>query len=249
MTGSRDSDASRVLFVHIMKTAGTTFMLHLRTVFAPEEIYPGKGLDWNDPDDVGSYVDLARLAALPAARLDRVRLVAGHYPYSARHLLPGDVQTVTILREPVARTVSLLKHFKRLHPPSHDRTLRQIYEDPDRFVGFIENHQTRVFAIEPADRVRTFREPIALDERRFATALANLHATDVLGITERFDDFLEGLRTRLGWWPDGVPPVPRANVAEESWAIDDGLIERIAADNRWDVALYEEAVRIVEAGA
>lgn len=247
MEGRGDAAEPRVLFLHVMKTAGTTFMWHLRTVFAPEAIYPGKGFDWTDPDDVGVYVDLDRLAALPAARLDRVRLVAGHYPYSARHLLPGSVRTVTILREPVARTVSLLKHFKRLHPPSRDRTLRQIYEDPDRFVGFIENHQTRVFAIEPADRVRTLREPVAIDERRFATALANLRAIDVLGLTERYDDFLEGLRARFGWWPDGVPPVPRANVAEESWAIDDELIERIAADNRWDVALYEEAVRIVDA--
>ena len=244
---ARPGGEPRVLFVHVMKTAGTTFMWHLRTQFAPEEIAPCRGIDWTEPTDVGVYVDLERLAAMPADRLARVRVIAGHYPYAARALIPGPLRTTTILREPVARTVSLLKHFKRLHPPSRDRSLAEIYADPDRFVGFIENHQTRVFSIEPADNVRSVRDPVVIDERRFDIALANLGAVDVLGISERYDDFVEALRARFGWWSGGAPAALRANSATEEWDADDELRERIAADNPWDMALYAAAVRIVAA--
>jgi len=236
-----------VLFLHVMKTAGTTFMWHLRTQFAPEEIYPCKGVDWTGVDELGMYVDLRRLGAIPSDRLDRLRVIAGHFPFAARDLVPGELRTVTILREPVARTVSLLKHFKRLHPPSRDRSLLQIYEDPDRFTGFIENHQTRVMAIESGDGVRSVRDPIVIDERRFEVAVANLRSIDVLGVTERYDEMLAELRTRFGWWSEGTPPVLRANAAAEDWEVDDDLRARIAVDNSWDVALYAEAVEIAGA--
>jgi hypothetical protein len=148
----------------------------------------------------------------------------------------------------------------------HDAPFEQIYEDPFVFRHFIENHQTKVFSVKPEDHPRTIAsrvtyqqiddyvtsgEPdpgnddtITVDAQRFATARENLARVSVVGVNEQFDEFVETLRTRFGWWPAGMAGDARANVSSEAWEVDAALRARIARDNAFDVELYEYAKRL-----
>ncbi len=58
-----------------------------------------------------------------------LRIVLGHVPYAVRSLLTKDYVAMTLLRDPVDRTISYLKHCRRYHIEHMAQTLEQIYED------------------------------------------------------------------------------------------------------------------------
>ncbi len=256
-------------FIHVMKTGGTSFVFQLLANFEPAEVYPNEVLDRRHPTDVEPYASLVDLAALTPERRDEIRVYTGHLPYMARELMPPDVVTMTILRDPVDRTLSVLKHFKRLYARYRDLPLDAIYDDPLVFRNFVENFQTRVFALTRDDRPQSFAssigyrelraaldapaatprdasgDAIVIDDARLALAKSNLAKVDVIGSNARFPDFVEQLRRRFGWWSAGPPGDARANVSSEPWKESDSLRGRIRRDNRFDVAFYEHAQELI----
>ena len=65
----------------------------------------------------------------PPERRATIRGYMGHYPYVASQLLGEDPVTLTILRDPVERTISYLKHCKRYHDHHRELSLEEIYRD------------------------------------------------------------------------------------------------------------------------
>jgi hypothetical protein len=236
----READDGRYMFIHIMKTAGTTLVHQLQREFPPESIYPSRTLDRRFPTDKEPYMTIRFVRDLSPARRSTIRLYTGHFPYMVSGLL-GDVSTFTLLRDPVTRTISLLKQFKRRDERFHDHSLEAIYDDQYVFKHFIHNHQTRVFALRPEDQPRAVLRDISIDDAAYATAARNLASLDVIGVTERYEDFLQALQDRFGWWRDGIPAVRRQNVSQESWNVSRSLQRRIADDNIYDMQFYEHA--------
>ena len=110
-----DDVADRKFFyVHVMKTAGGTLRQHIRANFEPAEVYPLKRLD---PDMHAANYRIDYLTALPAERRKRIRVFTGHFPFVAVELLGIRAITLTTLRDPVDRTLSLYQHLGfRLQP-------------------------------------------------------------------------------------------------------------------------------------
>jgi len=239
--------AQRFFFVHVMKTAGTTFVRQLRRQFPDEAIYPCPGLDWTAPTDVEAYINVPRLLAVPPARRAQIQVFTGHFPFMARDLLDPQLVTLTVLREPVARTISILKQCKRREDRFRDATLEEVYDDRRTYRFFVENHQTKVFALAPEDNEVAVNCGLTIDDARFARACENLERVDVVGLTERYDDFVGAVRERFGWWPEGVDLDERANVSGGDATVRAEFRERILADNAYDVRFYELARRIVDA--
>jgi hypothetical protein len=121
--------APRFFFVHVMKTGGTSFVFQLSANFAPAEVYPNEILDRRAPTDLEPYASLADLERLSPQRRAQIRVFTGHLPFAARELIGPDVVTLTLLRDPVERTISVLKHFKRLYARYRDLPLDAIYDD------------------------------------------------------------------------------------------------------------------------
>ncbi len=228
-------------FVHVMKTAGTTFVRQLHQQFPAESIYPSRGIDWTSPTDVEAYINIPRLLSLSAVRTSQVRMYTGHFPYMVCDLIDPDLVTLTVLRDPVDRTISVLKQFKRREARFRDASLESIYEDRPIFRFFVENHQTKVFSLVPQDNEVAINCGLTIDDGRYARAQANLSRVDVIGFTESYDAFIAELRARFGWWPTGVDLSERANVSSEDWDVEPAFRERIAADNAYDVQLYDYA--------
>jgi serine acetyltransferase len=155
-TNAARDDGLRFFFVHLMKTGGTSCAFQLQRQFDSNEVYPSKGADRGDEADIAGYVSVSRLLRLSPERRAAIRVYTGHFPFVASELLDLDLVTMTLLRDPVERTISVLKHFKRLSRRYHSHELDDIYEDPFVFAHFIENHQTRMFSVTADDKPEAF---------------------------------------------------------------------------------------------
>jgi hypothetical protein len=248
-------------FLHVMKTGGTAFVFNLLQNFGPGEVYPADA-DKRQPGDLLPYVSIAHLVGLSPERRRQIKMYTGHFPFVACELLGVEVRTLTLLRDPVERSLSVLKHFKRHFPRYEPLSLAELYDDPFLFENFVHDHQTKLFSIGAEDHPETFastltheqnrarhqggpdpagRTTITVDDARLALAKANLARVDLVGVNEQYPEFVERLRARFGWWPDGVDTAARVNAADDALTADASLRRRIADDNRYDAELYELA--------
>jgi hypothetical protein len=235
-----DTPPQHFFFLHIMKTGGATFRQHVYANFPPGSVYPYRQLD---PDMHLANYDVDYLLGLPEERLAGTRAFTGHFPYVVTELLPVETYTLTILREPVARTISYLKHCKRYHDQHRDLTLEQIYDDEFFFRCFIDNHQTKVFSMTTDDKLESYMDWIDMDADRLRLAKSNLEKVDLVGVNDRYDEFVAQVRDDFGWTFDELPD---KRVGTEQWTVHDALRERIAEDNAADVELYRFAVELEE---
>lgn len=249
--------APQVFFIHVMKTGGLTLFESIRASFASDEVYPEPGVDFSPDVDrpiAFRHLTMRYLETLSDERRRRIRVFTGHFPYVAREVLGGDLSTVTILREPVERTISLLRQFQRTAigrsradgVPLAGLSLEEVYDQPQVYEPLVHNHQTKLFCMSSADQPTGYMQEIDVDESRLALAKENLARIDVLGLTERYDDFLDEVSRRLGW---SVNRDVRVNVApsDDGSPVSKDLRRRIAADNAIDIAFYEYAKELVEA--
>ena len=154
-----------------------------------EEVYP------NDADLAelphGWYPTTTEIVERSAA-IDR-RVVIGHYPASLAGALSGEPrQVVTVLREPVARTVSMLLHRRRTlgsHEP-----LEALLDD-ERFVeAQLRDYQTKVLGMGLGE----VNLPFPTDDRTFVDARDALHSMHCVGVAERFGAFCAAFDARYG---------------------------------------------------
>lgn len=224
----------RFFFIHVMKTAGATFTSHISANFEPDDVYPHKRLD---PDIHAARARIDYLTGLSPARRERIRIYRGHFPFVAAELLGMELVTITILRDPVDRTISYLKHCKRLNEQHRSLPLEAIYEDSFVFPTMISNHQAKLFALTPEDEPQSYLDVVEVDERRLEIAKANLERVDVIGLQERFPEFLEELARRYGWSFGDVNDRHLSGKA----TISDAFRRRIAEDNAADLEFYAHA--------
>lgn len=224
-------------FVHVMKTGGTTFIQHLEANFPESQAYPYAP---RGPQRRRQYTMVDELRNLDAERRSRIRAYSGHFPFVTHTLVDADV-TLSLVREPVERTVSTLRHFKRYDEKYRDMSLEAIYDDPWVYPVFVRDYQAKLFAMTLDDKLESHMDVIDVDDRRLGIALANLDRVDVLGTHDRYGQFVEELSRRFGW---SFTAVPDMRVSTESWDVSPELRRRIAADNAADVAFYDRAVEI-----
>jgi hypothetical protein len=219
-------------FVHVMKTAGLTLGQHIDANFTPEQRYPTPG---DRPID---YMVIVKLREAVVERRDRVRLWRGHFPYFVTGLVPEAV-TMTILREPLARTLSQLAQYRIQNAP--DKDVEAIYDDPAVSGQLLLNHQTKVFSLSEADNPGTYLKVIDIDGARLASAKDALERVDLLGLQEQFPRFLRVLSDRYNWQ---IGEIENVNVGVPV-RVAESFRRRILEDNAADVELYEHARRLV----
>src|SRR4051794_10252240 len=257
-SATRGVPAPRYFFIHIMKTAGRTLLRHFRGNFELDEMYPYGKLDIRfdgDQVDIRHHLEVACLLRLPEERVGRIRVYSGHYPYVASELLAGEFVRMTVLRDPVERTISLLRQFRRKDPwadpnlrhsaPMEGLTLEQVYANPLVYEPLVLNHQTKIFSMTADDPLDTYSDVIHIDDRRLAIAKENLAKVNFIGLTEQYDDFLDELAASTGW---DIQRQLRKNETpvEELRPVSESLRRQIAADNAIDIEFYEYAKDLVE---
>ena len=150
----------RFFFVKVMKTAGGTLLQQILANFEREQVYP---YERYDPDMETANYNIEYLTRLSAERRDAISVFTGHFPFVAVEMLGMELTTITILRDPVERTLSYLRHCKRHHEQHRELALEEIYEDPFFYPCFIENHQAKQFAFTVEDRPQTYMDVLDVD--------------------------------------------------------------------------------------
>ena len=191
---------------------------------------------------VADYGDIENLRQQVAEAAGDIGLVMGHYPYrDLVELFPTGLRA-TLLREPVARTISILRQTRAAHF-ERDTSLEEVYANPRWFAAAIHNHQTKVFAL-PAASAKGVFTAVDLDGSDLDRARSALEEVDILGVTEDFEDFWVRLSARFGFEPD---PPGRLNEGTDDGEVSAELLARIAEDNVLDLELYEHARSLLSA--
>lgn len=230
-------NTDRYFFVHMQKTAGTTLFRRLKHQFPPQEVYPDS-TDGGPPDSVLLVDHLERRWR---ERSREIRVVTGHFPLCTVDVLGVPFRTFTVLREPVERTLSLLRHHQRLTPADRDAPLEELYEDPIRFHGLIHNHQTKMLSLDAEAMPGFAMTHVHFERAHLETAKARLADVDVVGVQPEFDVFCSELEARYGW-DLGPPQIANRTVPRP---VADSFRRRIAADNALDAELYEHTRELV----
>jgi hypothetical protein len=229
----------RWFLVHLHKTAGTALLQRLRLAFGEEAIYPTVSDNWTYFATM--HVDLLRRRL--AEHGDHIRVVTGHFPLCTTELLGASFVTMTILRDPVERTLSALRDMRERDEECKGRPLAEIYADPIKFRCLIQNHMTKMLAMTREEMTDGFLTVLDLDDGHLDRAKRNLvERIDVWGVQEHFEEFCDELARRFGW---DLGPPRFANRSTPCEA-EDGLRERIVQDNQFDIELYRFAVELRE---
>jgi hypothetical protein len=148
-----------------------------------------------------------------------------------------------VLREPVERTLSYLRHHRKLTPTDRDKRLEEIYEDPFRFEALLHNHMVKMFGLTTAEMTGGMLTEVEFTPEHLARAKHGLQRVDVVGVQENFEAFCRQLERQFGW-PLGVPFYANRTKPVD---VSESFRARIAADNAMDVELYEYALDLARA--
>ena len=234
--------SSKIFFCHIPKTGGMALRYYLLNQFAGQKVCLF--------DDWRTFLQTDR------AELSSYDLFQGHFPLDMARFMPS-VKRIAFFREPVARTISLLRHIRRdsnfhyLHHAVAGKTLEQLLDDP-YLVSQLSNHQTAYMSgrvvvsslLGGNSGVTGFGSDIGevLTEPDIHVALENIGQLDFIGLTEHMDESLRRMSDKFSFHP----PITFGKRNEAS--PDDGhnenhlsarSIDRIRTLNELDLQLYE----------
>jgi hypothetical protein len=235
----RPAPEERWFFVHLHKTAGTALLQRLRIALGDDAVYPTASDNWT----YFATMNLELLCRRFAEQGDRIRVVTGHFPLCATEVLGAPFLTMTVLRDPVERTLSALRDMRERDAEHRGKPLNEIYADPVKFRCLIQNHMVKMLAMTREEMTDGFLTVLDLDATHLERAKRNLaERIDIWGVQEHFEDFCDELMRRSGW-DLGAPRFANRSTPHPA---EDGLCERIAEDNQLDVELYRFALDLLD---
>ncbi len=231
------------MFLHIPKTGGGTFGPWLELHCRPGCFFRvGNALSRPDQFE-------ARLPVL--ARTTGVEVVAGHFPFGQHERLPRPARYLTLLRNPVERTLSHYHHLMKIVPAGTTKAGLNPHWLPAPPAGLsLSDCLVEGGYIPPNLQTRMLCGLRSLDEQLPRGALErakeNLSNFAFVGTIERLEEFLALMNVRLGWATlvytrAGTNPLrpPRADVPSEQ-------VELLEEQNALDSELYRHATGLLD---
>ncbi|MGB6463783.1 MAG: sulfotransferase family 2 domain-containing protein [Nitrosotalea sp.] len=243
-------------FLHIPKTAGTTLTAIIDNNFDLNSIYPEQvwqKLLLNKPKSFSEY-----------------KLIRGHFGYSLCKILPKKPVCITMIRDPVERTISFYHHMRT--DPLTNNWVKDFISKENGLESLISNSdKRRVFANEQTRHLGLELDVFSLTESLDKSELENFfyesssEFTDIsdnrlldiakkhlsefkfFGFTERFEESLMLLCYTFGWrpirqvWKEMIlPNRPHRN------EFSDETINMISECTKLDSELYRYAAELFE---
>lgn len=230
-----ETSARPIVFLHIPKTAGMTF----------HEILADQ---YRDRKHMLFYqISYAKLyEGLVLKKKLSLGVIRGHLLYGFHHLMPVEPVYLTLLRNPITRTISGYEFIKKkTDHPFHKEIIDKNYSLYEflskKMVPNFDNMHVRFLC---GDNSMPFG---AVNESHLSQAKKNLMEKHVLfGITEKFDESIMYFKRELGWT---MPYYIKMNVATHVSSeneLDDATRKEVLKCNDYDIQLYEFARDLFE---
>jgi len=236
-----------IIHLHIPKNAGTSLsrMMKVRLGF-----WPPANL-WHHGKTLGYYYldhepRLRRLQQLSDRDAERVRFIEAHGGYGMHEFINRPCTYITMLREPVDRTLSTYYFLKSNNSLPENMTIeRWMDEYRANRVWFADNAQIRYLAAEHGEIIDVPPGQVTPDVLERAKQHIENHFT-LVGLSEQFDASMVLLRRRLGWRSVayGKSNVTRNRRRKDE--LPESTLELIRERNSLDMALYNWAVERFE---
>ncbi len=210
---------STYLFVHIPKTAGTSFRQAVQQAFPGRVVYDyGPDSPITSPlirDFLYPNLDLDRLRQRLAA--EDIAMLGGHFHYERYAALFPPEQVITFIRDPVARTVSEYQHLLR-RGESHGTLLEFARQDSMR------NRQTALLRGASLPRLK------------------------FVGVTECYEASLAALKAAAGWDLEALTlnTNPSRTESGTSYALSDAEFDTLTELNALDISLHSDAKAVIQ---
>jgi len=239
-----------LVFIHIPRTGGTTLSKILYHHFPEEARFIVSR------EILG---DRAKLAAMRDEQKRKIRLLFGHLCWGWQRELPQKCQPATVLRDPAVRVISLYSYAKRrdrhyLHKftASPDYKLDQFIKKGVSLT--IDNGMVRQLCgvdrfSDWTDHRAAFNDAMipygGVTRAHLEQAKANLRQCAVVGVMERFDDFVRQLHERLE-----LKPIPEPTTYGRINAIAHDIPDQsdwswVLKHTRLDQELYDYALELI----
>ncbi len=221
-------DAEYYFFMHIPKTAGTSFRYMLYDQIEQAAIFPSV-LDIKI--NGGRYPQLKQFKQRPMREQLTTQLIAGHYAYSANTLLPNS-RCLVFLRNANSRAISNIFHLQKHAHEFQGKPFEQIFEEAPRH---LDNLQVRYLSNTTANAQITKAD---LDK-----AKANLEKCYFIGITEQFAESIEALE-KITPWNFDKNLKRNINNTKDLSKLPLEILRKLKACNHFDAELYEYGVKL-----
>jgi len=257
----KESPPGEIHFFHIPKTAGTTLSSLIRSAYPPAECIPAH--------------TVLELAAMNPAAVPGYRCYTGHFFSLLEPLAGRKIPTVTVLRDPLEQTLSLIRHLQRIDriggvlAPIYARALGYAWEKlpftrksvENKWAPVVMNNfQTRVLGSDirhPAGLKADyygitypflepgFSSPDADMDQLFEKAKLRLDSMAVVGTVERLPETIQLIFDMIG--TPAPAHIPRLNTTRrESRKIHPAMEVLIERENEYDRALYAYAETLLD---
>ena len=242
------TQATRLIFLHIPKTAGTTLKRVIERQYSVSEI--GKCYYQKRIKTLQEAID--RIHALPKEQSDAIKIVVGHVGFGVHEHLPWPCSYITMLRDPIDRVISSYYQTRRGNlDPLREEAQRLSLKDfvSSGLVSAMNNGQTRLLSGASVEEDLTGKkiEYGGCDEGMLERAKKNLREQfKVVGLSERFDESLMLMKRVLGW--SSIYYV-KANVGwnrTRKEEITRETLRSIEKYNELDIELYRYAVEMFD---
>lgn len=229
-----------LFFMHIPKTAGLSIIDILDSFYPPEQIFPLHSL--------GDH----RFSDYKLEELARYRLVRGHFTFGPNddgiynYLTPKPV-ILTMLRDPIERTISAYRHLIRQSEIPATVTLEDFLTQ-GTYRNRVDNRQSYFLIGDvPGNLRRDTAETRFSPEVQLYLAKERLEQIAFFGMTERFRESIQLLTYTLSWKPvEEYPEVNRAPEPFDMSSLSPETMNRLMELNTIDLPLYAYAVELFE---
>ena len=252
--------------MHIPKTAGSSLALFLSQQFQLDEICPCYYAYQPPPWGTKNLV----LVNYSDKEITKYNLFLYHLGWIPRlYFSHEEIDTITFLRDPIDRMLSEFDHICRdaySFPGLSQRwkSLDDFLWDPIYDDFYKANIQTRFFCSDLYFKLSSSHEatnnllgefvhlPFGYKtepqpQKMLDVAIERLHSCAFVGIAEKFDDCLANLYCQYSWYPH--KKTPKLNAAPYRAGrinLSAKTLDRAYELNQLDIALYAEAIKIVE---
>lgn len=227
----------KVIFLHIPKTAGTTFKQIIKRNYAQNEIF---GLNGDE-----KYQTDQKLNNLLPDKKDKIKFIGGHINFGMHESFNDkhNFKYITFLRDPIQREISYYKYVLRTTRHVHhqeviankmtlqDYITSHLYKD-------LDNAQTKQIA---GLHVGLQSKPLHITDDILQKAKNNINDYFIFaGIIESFEEGLILLHKTLNWkFPLYYTSFNINPTKEEKIKTSDKTIQLIIDQNQLDIQLYE----------